>query len=117
MRYKTDENLPDRVAQHLRETGLDVMTVKEQGLSGVADEELIPIVEREGRVLLTLDVGIGNLKRFPPATTGGIVLYRPDGVGLQAIIELVTATWPQVSSLCRPGRLIVATPRAVRVRD
>ena len=43
MKFKVDENLPVEVAQLLRETGHDVITVLEQGLGGAKDQAVAEI--------------------------------------------------------------------------
>jgi hypothetical protein len=38
-------------------------------------------VKAEGRVLLTMDKGIGNINQYPPDQYAGIVLFRPRSTG------------------------------------
>ncbi len=50
------------------------MTVLEQGLGGVADDRLFEVCSSEGRILITLDRDFGQITRFPPANSAGIVI-------------------------------------------
>jgi hypothetical protein len=54
-----------------------VTTVREQQLQGAPDEEVFDASVREGRALVTLDRDLGQVLRFPPATSSGIVVIDP----------------------------------------
>jgi Domain of unknown function (DUF5615) len=63
VKFKLDENLPPSSAAILAGAGHDVDTVGEEGLSGATDPE---VVAAAGRVLVSLDVGLGGIRAFPP---------------------------------------------------
>src|SRR5437870_10830788 len=65
MKVKLDENLGTRLQAEFRAAGYDVATVAGERLSGANDHRLFDICGTEGRILVTLDVGFGNLLRFP----------------------------------------------------
>ena len=56
-RFYTNENLPLPVAEQLRRTGHDVLTVAESGQAGAAlsDPEVLAFATREDRILVTLN--------------------------------------------------------------
>jgi predicted nuclease of predicted toxin-antitoxin system len=62
---QTDENIGRRGLKLLKASGHDVMTVWDQGLHGVTDEELFEVCATEGRALITLDRDFGQVTRFP----------------------------------------------------
>jgi predicted nuclease of predicted toxin-antitoxin system len=74
MRFKLDENLSRSVAELFRTAGHDVMTVRDQGLRGAPDEQVFEVSVREGRVLVTLDRDLGQVLRFPPGASSGIIV-------------------------------------------
>jgi predicted nuclease of predicted toxin-antitoxin system len=79
LRVKLDENLSERQAQRLREQGIDATTVHVQGLSASSDAHLADVCRTEDRILITLDKGLADVLRFPPADHRGLVLIRmPD---------------------------------------
>jgi predicted nuclease of predicted toxin-antitoxin system len=76
MKFKIDENLPDELAQLLRDAGWDCATVVEQGLGGTDDARLAMVCEAEDRILVTFDRGFLNLRTYPPARRPGIIVLR-----------------------------------------
>jgi hypothetical protein len=59
VRLKLDENLPHELAAALRGEGHDVHTVVDEQLAGESDPVIVAAATDEGRLLLTLDRGIG----------------------------------------------------------
>ena len=76
MRVKVDENLPATVASLLRERGFEADTVIEEGLAGSTDEDLLAAVREQDRMIVTLDRGFGDIRRYPPGSHPGIVVLR-----------------------------------------
>ena len=94
MKLKLDENLPTALAELLRHAGHDVCTVPEEHLSGADDPPVLTAATQEGRVLLTFDTDFADIRKYPPGTHAGIVVFR-----------LRDQRWP---SLERPARRLVA---------
>lgn len=63
LRFKTGENLPKEVAALLHAQGHDALTVHEQGHAGTPDPELAKVCKSEERVIVTLDLDIGNVEQ------------------------------------------------------
>jgi predicted nuclease of predicted toxin-antitoxin system len=77
VRRKLDENLPHDLAAALGRRGHDVHTVADEHLAGESDPVVVAAATDEGRMLLTLDRGIGDLRRYPPGSHAGILVLRP----------------------------------------
>ena len=78
MRVKLDENVPVSVLDPLSEAGADVDTVGDEGLVGADDAAVLATASREGRVVMTMDRGFGDVRAYPPGSHGGIVVLRRD---------------------------------------
>jgi len=116
LKIKVDENIGRSGVILMRQAGLDVMTVPEQGLSGAADEAIFQVCVSEHRTLVTLDRDFGQVPRFPPRRSAGIVILEP---GAPATIGLLQGRLREFLTLAemRPveGELWIVEPGRVRV--
>ncbi len=76
MRFKTDENLPVEFAELLTQAGYEAVTVVSQGLQGKPDPVIVDACMREGRVLVTLDLGLADIRAYPPHQYPGFLVLR-----------------------------------------
>jgi predicted nuclease of predicted toxin-antitoxin system len=86
VRLKLDENLPADAAEPLRALGHDVETVVGEGLAGSPDGEVVSAAGREGRMLMTLDRGMADIRAYPPGSHPGIVVFRLDDQAAPALV-------------------------------
>lgn len=101
MRIKLDENVPRSVTSVLAERGHDVDTVTAEGLTGARDADVVAAAGAAGCLLLTLDRGLGDVRRYPPGSHAGIVVLRPADQSVAAVRAVVTelAASPQLEAL------------------
>jgi predicted nuclease of predicted toxin-antitoxin system len=116
VKLKLDENLPHELAAALRGEGHDVHTVADEQLVGESDPVIEAAATDEGRLLLTLDRGIGDLRRYPPGSHAGVLVLRPvaqDPDSILAFIQRLVRTHPldELRSC-----VVVVEPRKVRIR-
>lgn len=116
MKFKVDENLPAEVADDLRAAGHDAMTVVDQGMAGTSDNAMLVRVAGEERVLLTMDKGIGNVLRYPPADFSGLVVFRPEQTGRGATLAFIRRALPSLLEIDLRGRLAVVSQAGIRIR-
>lgn len=53
--YYLDEHVPNAVARGLRQRGVDVVTVNEEGMQGATDRQHLDRARQAGRVVFTMD--------------------------------------------------------------
>ena len=116
MKIKLDENISRHLKSLLKQEGHEALTAAEQGLLGKTDIEIGAAVKTEGVLLFTLDLEFADLRKFPPGTHPGIVLFRPLSMGplsvYRFILEFVKVT--DLTSLA--GCIVVVDPTRVRIR-
>ena len=118
MRLKLDENLSWQLAERLRHAGHDVATVRDEGLGGADDDALFARCRQEGRCLVTLDLDFGNVLRFPPEKTAGLVVLRPAGKPSLAALGYLAGQLVEVlSHESVAGRLWVIEPGRMRIHE
>jgi predicted nuclease of predicted toxin-antitoxin system len=116
VKLKLDENIGRRGLELLRAAGHDVMTVRDQGLGGAKDESLFKTCAAEGRVLITLDHDFGQVTRFPPEQSAGVIVLeigpRPSGLALLNRLRDFLAVLKTRSVI---GSLWIVEPGRVRI--
>ena len=75
MKFKVDENLPEELAELLRDAGWDCYTIYDEALGGEVDPTIEEVCEAEGRILVTFDRGFANIQA-PHANVPGFIVFR-----------------------------------------
>jgi predicted nuclease of predicted toxin-antitoxin system len=117
VKFLLDENLSPDQAFWLRQTGFDAVSAYTVGLRGAADEEVRRFAIESDRVLVTLDADFGQIHRFPPKNTPGVVRLKIHPPTEQAIQALLLATLSALQSHELRGKLAVADEHKIRVRS
>lgn len=117
LRFKLDENVPGEVAALLREAGQDARSALEQELGGGSDERMLRACREEARVLVTLDLGFGDIRAYPPASHAGVWVLRPNLQSIDALLELVRPALAVATNEQVAQRLWVIEPGRVRIRE
>ena len=116
MKFKLDENIGRRGIAFLRASGHDVSTVADQGLSGIGDRALFDVCAAEGRALITLDNDFGQVLRFPPAKSAGIVILGVRSrTSRQSILDRLAEFLAVLGTGSVSGALWIVEPGRVRI--
>ena len=101
MKFKLDENLPASSAAVLARAGRDVDTVTAEGLTGAPDRDVVVAATAEGRILISLDVGMGDIRAYPPGSHPGIVVLRVPDQSAATVTEAIN----DLADLAEPASL------------
>ena len=116
MKIKLDENIGRRGIELLRDAGHEVATVTEQGLSGASDQRLFEVCAGEGRVLITLDHDFGQVLRFPPEQSAGLVLLQAGTrLSLNVLLALLRDFLAASRNQTPVGALWIVEPGRLRI--
>lgn len=74
--FVVDESLPLSAVATLREQGHRAHHVGDLGLRGAPDETVFARAQKEGWIIVTRDLGFGNLLDYPLGTHAGIIVLR-----------------------------------------
>jgi len=114
---KLDENLSRHLAGRLASLGHNVSTAASGGLLGRSDAEIGAAAESEGRILMTLDIEFGDLRKHPPGNHPGIVLFfRPRSFGPSSVNNFVEEFVRAADLEDLAGAVAIVEPGRVRVR-
>lgn len=117
MRLLVDQNIPQRVCQHLTMAGHDVVHVQEVSLDRADDAEILEYAARDHRIVVSSDTDFGALLAASRAPGPSVVLTRelstlpPDDLA-----RLLAANLPSVAEALEAGAIVALTPSAIRVR-
>lgn len=117
MRFKIDENLPQEVAQLLRSSGYDALTVNEEEIGGAPDSRVFAVCQEERRVLVTLDLDFANVRAYPPATTAGILVFRLTRQDRVHVIAVLRDLLPLLVDESPEGKLWIVEGNRMRIRE
>jgi len=106
-RFLADENLHSAVIAHLRNQGVDVTSVREQGWSGTTDRELLHRAHADDRVILTHDSDFGLLAIRQGEPVYGILYLRPGHIKPEQTVTTLQTLFDQSLSVTPPF-LVVA---------
>lgn len=77
MKLKLDENLSRHLKPVLIELGHDFLTAADENLLSRPDTEIARAARNEHRMVLTLDIEFADLRKYPPGSHPGVILFRP----------------------------------------
>lgn len=113
LRFLADENCDFGVVRALRADGFGVTAVGEIMQRSV-DQELIAMVVREDRIVLTEDKDFGWLVFASAAESAGVVLIRFPGNARSALVDAVRQVVAQHGEQLR-NAFVVVQPGVVRI--
>jgi predicted nuclease of predicted toxin-antitoxin system len=117
MKLKLDENLSRHLKPVLIAQGHDTLTAADEGLLSRPDTEIARAAAAEERMLLTLDVQFADLRKHPPGSHPGIILFRPISLGPVSVNSFVADFLRSADLLRLAGCVAVVEPGRVRVRS
>jgi len=117
MKIKFDQNMDPRGAAILKQAGHDVLTIKEQNLTGARGEVIAEVCQKESRCLVTLDLDFANTILYPPQEYFGLVVLRHPKPTAKSLLELVRQLSSSLQSMNPIHKLWIVEPRRIRVRE
>ena len=116
MKIKLDENISRRLKPHVQQEGYDISTTEEEGMLGKSDIVVGAAAKAEGMMLFTLDIEFADLRKFPPGTHPGIILFRPQSMGPLATNRFIVNFVKETDMTALSGCTVVVDPTRVRIR-
>lgn len=117
MRFVIDEDMPRSLGPCLAAAGHQVFDVRDHDLRGRSDEEVFRFAQEQEAVLITEDLGFGNLLRFPTGSHYGVVVGRfPSTTPCKTVVSEVVELFNKVTPADVAGALIIVALGQIRVR-
>ncbi len=116
MKFKTDQNLPLDVANVLRESGFDAISVTEQGLNGAPDAIIAEVCQSESRTLITLDTDFADIRAYPLADYPGIIVLRLQRQDKYHVMRIIRSLVSVIQKNDIENKLWIVDEKKIRVR-
>ena len=116
MKVKLDENVTAAAVALLAEHSHDVDTVPTERLTGAKDAVVMEACRSDSRMLVTFDVGFGDVRAYPPGSHPGIVLLRISDQRPDNTLDLLRRFLSQHSLDDLAAALVVVSDTRVRIR-
>lgn len=115
--FVIDEDMPRSTGKALKNCGYEVKDIRDHGLRGASDHEIYQFAKRNEAVLITGDLGFGNILRFPIGSHFGIVVARfPNEVTPKEINRQLLERIRDLAESDFKGNLIIIEPGQIRIR-
>jgi predicted nuclease of predicted toxin-antitoxin system len=117
MKLKLDENLSRHLKPVLTEFGHDVLTAADENLLSRPDTEIASAAKKEKRMLLTLDIEFADLRKYPPGSHPGVILFRPLSLSPLSVNAFIADFIRRTELEKLAGCVAVVDPVHVRIRS
>jgi predicted nuclease of predicted toxin-antitoxin system len=112
-----DEDLPRAIDKGLEDLGWEVKDIRDTGLRGKSDKEIIDFAQKNKAVLFSGDWGFANILKFPPRNYYGIVILNfPNEVSTSFIAQETKKAFIKLPLKNLKGYLIIIEPGRIRIR-
>ncbi len=116
-RYLVDEDMPRSLARLLRQSGYAAEDVRDVGLAGHSDHDVLVYARSRAAVLITADKGFADLTQYPLGTHAGIIVARvPNSVPVQRLNQEVLRGVSSLANENLSGWLVILELGRLRIR-
>jgi len=116
MKMFANENLFEPIIAYLRDLGHDVVSIRDEGLSGISDDEVYRLACKEKRVIVTMDKDFSRVFRFPPKECGGIIVVKIYKRTVDDTLEIFKEYFHKLKEEDVAGNLVIINPDGLRIK-
>jgi predicted nuclease of predicted toxin-antitoxin system len=116
MKFLVDMPLSPKTAEYLRSLGHDAVHAYEIGKAKSSDEELIAFAEKEGRIIITMDLDFGSILHYTKKKSPGLIIFRISFATVETVNAVSTAILQRMKTEEIANSIVVVDDQRVRVR-
>jgi predicted nuclease of predicted toxin-antitoxin system len=117
MKFLADMGISPKTAALLRTLGHDAMHLQEQGLERLPDPAILAKALEEKRILLTHDLGFGELVAASGARLPSVIIFRLRNMHPDSVNHYLMHILPCYSAELAEGAIISVTEGQLRLRS
>ncbi|MDZ7586545.1 MAG: DUF5615 family PIN-like protein [Patescibacteria group bacterium] len=115
-KFFTDECVNTDVVLDLRQSGVDILTVREAGLTGTDDDVIFKSAFKNKRILLSFDRGFGDIFRFPIGKSEGVIVVLVGQMRKEEIVRIILTFLAVIKTAANfKGKLAILGKSRIRV--
>jgi len=116
MKFLADMGISPLVVRELRQNGHDAIHLHEEGLNRMLDGEILGKARQEGRILLTHDLGFGDLLAASGGSLPSVIIFRLKDMRAPNVSRHLFSIIKQQSDALQRGVVCSVTEKKIRVR-
>lgn len=118
MRFLIDASLPRAVADEIISANHQAVDVRDIGLGTSPDSDIAEHARLNQLAIISADNDFGNIRDYPPADYGGIVVIKATATANRATILSIVRRFLQQADIVDqlPGRLAIVESTRFRLR-
>jgi predicted nuclease of predicted toxin-antitoxin system len=117
MKLKLDENLSRHLKPILIGLDYDILTAADENLLSRPDTEIASAARNEHRMVLTLDIEFADLRKYPPGSHPGVILFRPLSLSPLSVNAFITDFIGRTNLEKLAACVAVVDPVHIRIRS
>lgn len=118
MRFLVDEDLPRSTAKALSAAGYEAFDVRDVGLRGARDRDILAYARQNKMTVVTADVGLVSLAYLSSAEHSGLVLLRlPPELPVKTVNEILLKALCSLSPEEITSSIVVVDQEKIRIRS
>lgn len=116
MRFLADMGIALSTVRALRERGHEAIHVREIGCERLSDAAIVEKAKQEGRTILTVDLGFGDLLATGAQSLPSVIIFRLHNETPAIVTEKLVEVLAARSRLLEEGAIVVVEDARHRIR-
>ncbi len=117
MKFLCDMGVSMRSVEWLREMGHEAVHLREQGLQRLPNGEILAKARREGRIVITFDLGFGELMAAGGSDCPSVIVLRLANARAENVIDKLRRVIVQSSNELEKGAIVSVGEARYRIRS
>ena len=116
MKFLLDENLPPSLCVQLSEIGHEAIHVRQCGLTGAPDLEIVNYTKAKQLCIITHDLDFSRIISLSGLDKPSVITLRHEKIGPQILLNVLTSQIPHIESILENGALVTIDEDKIRYR-